>query len=1026
MRTLVTLCAVLTLGLLGAAKSEELHMGPLKAVDRDWLYPHRAVWDVQRRTLSTAELSAWVDANPNSFFDAAVSNTKARRAGEYKTIRQRQSYYDYMAHRLERASGDNAALRDIKFFHAATSVTIQAELGIAESLLVTVLEEHFPSLAKKFGVTKGSIELLTQINADLFSQNMEVIANLLYVWREPRDPRAISPRTPISALDFDLAMVEFEQDAVEGVITKKGASDAALDDINTLLRKNNNPLSVVNGVEPWVKKAGFGQRDFKNRAWRIAVGRALVFRFHKQSEATYLAYMKAHPPKAGVRRALYDGLIVPDDAGSKGSFAVVGSWRTEKGAMRHLAELRERNRGLNAAVYPPYGAGRYWTVAVSSFAPPDTARELAQRARRAGVAKDAFVVRWRAVDSSGREFLPHPTSIQIADTPKLLNASHGDLGSSGRDSVVTVFSAIDQAEAAAWVSKWKARFPDIEFAVIRVGQAPTYQVALALHANRVEAAAAMELARRIGIPNGQVAHTLIDPTVLVEVLTAEGPSSSQAWEIVSACYRQGKVTVGSMQACSGYWLTPSTLTRCLLESDCRVLTGAVLATEEQKSAFLAVQGLKLDSMLPVLASAVPIPSDAQTLINKIDACRAAASGSQAKFVGCINEVVPSNAKALECLRPEMPNNESLACLASASKASTLSAQAHCFKNDFSEPAALAACLSEPSTAAAVAQARPCLEKAKTSTDLLSDCLTPLLPDEQAQRVECLSRPNMTPAATVECVLPQGGQAAAAAAAFRCVAQSGADRSRAAQCVAGIANADAAKVGACVAANATSSDAATCVLEGHPEVQAARDAYNCATSGTDAMSLIANCTGAAVSNDAKDIARCVSKFSGDSSALAGCAAASLLPPEWASLAACAADSEGAVGIALCLAAPSMNEEWRIAAECASSSGGEPVTFAGCTGGRLTVRELEKCISGQIGKDCLGPNNTVIVAFNTVGNDLSGCLSGQACLGPNNDLVKASNAVSSAIQHVGQEAENILSGLFGEDSAVCRGDLTGWIC
>jgi hypothetical protein len=83
---------------------------------------------------------------------------------------------------------------------------------------------------------------------------------------------------------------------------------------------------------------------------------------------------------------------------------------------------------------------------------------------------------------------------------------------------------------------------------------------------------------------------------------------------------------------------------------------------------------------------------------------------------------------------------------------------------------------------------------------------------------------------------------------------------------------------------------------------------------------------------------------------------------------------------------MNEEWRIAAECAVQTGGNPVGFAGCAAGRLTLKELTQCFQGQIGKDCFGPNNTIVVALTNAFNDL---IHGP---GKNNEIVKALDAIS----------------------------------
>lgn len=110
---------------------------------------------------------------------------------------------------------------------------------------------------------------------------------------------------------------------------------------------------------------------------------------------------------------------------------------------------------------------------------------------------------------------------------------------------------------------------------------------------------------------------------------------------------------------------------------------------------------------------------------------------------------------------------------------------------------------------------------------------------------------------------------------------------------------------------------------------------------------------------------------------------------------------------------MNEEWRIAAECAVNSGGEPITFASCTAGRLTVRELTKCFKG----DCFGPNNTIIVGIRNAVNDLT------QGPGKNNEVVKALDAIgdlaggdNSVINNPGQ--------IFGGSNSMFRNPSQIW--
>ncbi|MCX7033570.1 MAG: hypothetical protein NT046_06310 [Arenimonas sp.] len=144
---------------------------------------------------------------------------------------------------------------------------------------------------------------------------------------------------------------------------------------------------------------------------------------------------------------------------------------------------------------------------------------------------------------------------------------------------------------------------------------------------------------------------------------------------------------------------------------------------------------------------------------------------------------------------------------------------------------------------------------------------------------------------------------------------------------------------------------------------------------------------------------------------------------------------AIGVATCLAAGSLNlnPELTIAVECAATSGGEPLTFAGCAGGRLTARELEKCLNHGIGEGgCFGPNNEIvkglrqlgvdmqqvlnpngfaIQAFNTAVNDIS---NGP---GPNNDVVRAIETINNDIVNgpgpnndVVKVLEGVLGGIF----------------
>ncbi len=1030
---LLAICLLVALfGMPATAKEIDDPNTPAE-VGRDWHYRERAVWDAQSRRLEGEALAGWAKANPNNFFAAALGNTRANRPAEYTTVRQRHSYYDYLSFHLEYGDHELAKLRQVRFFHAATSVTIQGELGMADSIAVPVLENVLPALAKRWGVSKDSISTLIEINRRLFAKNMDVIRRLLTEWKEPRDPRASRPREALDSLPFDLAMVDFEQTEVERYITENAVSSQRIGDITRMVRRGAVAprLGTAALVNRWVEKAGFAAPDFGNKGWRVAMGRALVFTFHKKSEAEYLTYMKAHPVENAPRTSLYDGLQPPKEVSrnSSGHFTVVGSWRTEAGALRHLAELRSEHRGISAAVFPPYGRSRHWMVAVASFALPDTARDLASQAKRAGVSWDAYTLRLRPVDQIGKTFSVAPRAVEV-DLPSRLIEAAPAVPDPERAGFLSVFRSTDLAEAQAFERAWQTRFPDVEFALYQLRPGGAYDVVLAAYASGGQLEAAREVARRLGLPAAGVEAVQTRAEDAITRLGAQGKLAGAAWEAVTSCYRQGHVTAAALHGCSGLWMTPKALTRCFLENSCHGLGDDILTTPEEVEAFLRANGIAGGPAgeIKIEAAGLPIPADAKAVFNGIQSCRNSAAGENAAFVRCMATQLgqAANAQALSCLRQDMSNEAAVSCLAGAGALPGSGIRIECFRGDFQDERSLALCLAGPERAATVASAEKCLNAVRSQEGALSRCLADLVPGPERALVACLGDNRESPERAAFCVLGDNPDARRAAAAFECVQRRADSNSAAAACLAGLAGGDAGKMAACAGRGGTKAEIVACMLEGNKELEAAQKIYECVTGGTSAAALVARCSAGVVGGDAQRIAACVAEQGTSNQQIAACAAATLLPKEIAPLAACALKSQSGVGIALCMAAPSMNEEWRIAAECASTSGGEPFTFVGCTAGRLTLNELSKCLAGQIGKDCFGEGNTIVQAFRTVGNDLQNCFGGGPCLAENNEIVKFAKGLESATQQLGKDLERLGQDLFGKDSDFCRGDMFGsWV-
>lgn len=186
---------------------------------------------------------------------------------------------------------------------------------------------------------------------------------------------------------------------------------------------------------------------------------------------------------------------------------------------------------------------------------------------------------------------------------------------------------------------------------------------------------------------------------------------------------------------------------------------------------------------------------------------------------------------------------------------------------------------------------------------------------------------------------------------------------------------------------------------------ARIARCLAAAGSDAVRVMCVTPDVGLPPAVQSALGCIASANGDSTAMAICAAGQYLPPEVARVTSCAAGSTGATDFAICASGIAMSPEWRIAAECAATSGGVPVTFAGCTAGRLTIRELGKCLSGKIGEPggCFGPGNDIVKAFTTVGSDLT------HGLGPNNDIVKFGEQVGGALRSVSGASRDLMAGI-----------------
>ncbi|MDK6379243.1 hypothetical protein [Citrobacter freundii] len=997
---------------------------------QDWEQEARWSWDQASRHLANQELHAWVEAHPSRFFEANVQNTLSQRPDEYETVGQRHSYYDYMAYYLENLQ---TATRDVRFFGAATSVTINGELGILDLIdakSVGDLEKEWPRIAKYFHVSEQSVRTLTAINQRLFKKNMRVIRNLIQTWKAPRDPRAQNPRDAISAFDFDIAMVDFEQSEVQAYIDDNSISDAQVDDITKMLVKASTPLSIVAMMQKWVKKVGYNKFNFGDKGWRIAIGRALVFHFHQKSQEEYLKYMKEHPVPKKTRVGMYDGMQAPRDysPSTTGYFVVLGSWKTQRGAMRHLAELKSKQPGLQAAVFPPYAPDIYWTVMAASYVAADTASELAYRASKYKLAKNAYKLKRKAVGMDGALQRPAAGSADVYVLSSLVDFTPPPLGNAADElhqQLLSILDTADRDESLQSYTYWRTNFPELQVALYEASG--IFHVAIALFTTEVEADLARRAARHAGVALNSITSWRITAGEQLTRIDATGAEYKAVWDHVKKCYKDN-ITAAALHDCTGMWFTPATLTRCFIQDNCEGLGDDVLKTVEQVHAFYEAQGFDYNTLeLKVVESAIPLPKDATAFVNSMINCRNSNGSSTESFMRCAISLLPNASSteiALKCMQAGMTVQQVMDCANnSGAFPQNVADKLPCFTSDYVDEAAVARCMLGTADQAKVDAVHKCLSSATSEGSALTQCLRTMLSGEDKRKVDCLAKNASDAEGVVSCLLPTE-DTKLALGSFRCASKLGATPAEAAQCVASAVGGDAATVATCAASSTTTEEALACMMIKSPEVAAAHQVYICASSGTSAADLISNCTGDALDSRTKALAACVANSTSDdfAGAAATCAASTILPPELANIVGCVSKSTGGIDAALCVAAPQMNAEMRIAMECASTSGGVPMTFAGCTIGRLTAKELELCLSGKIGGDggCFGSGNTLVMALNTIATDL---MHGP---GDNNDIVKSVRKLGMFVEQTGQALGNAWDGLFGPDSDFCRGDLTSWMC
>jgi hypothetical protein len=427
---------------------------------------------------------------------------------------------------------------------------------------------------------------------------------------------------------------------------------------------------------------------------------------------------------------------------------------------------------------------------------------------------------------------------------------------------------------------------------------------------------------------------------------------------------------------------------------------SLLNTFEGNSNLSGQQKKKLIEIIPLIAGRVgfnlniPLEIDPETIpklpnINEIQNCKKNASSSDIEFKSCVTAPLTKNYSNMLSCFGKITEGEKLACLASQSKNEDFTNLIGCLGGGIPSADKLASCASNKEVKQDYSNKRNCILNSTNDTNSLS-CITDNLPENQKKTVNCLLSPSGASNPT-DCLDQISPNIKEVHTIYNCLNNEEND-DIIIDCLSSHVNQDQEEILSCLTANGDRIEQVQCLLPNNPAVSNVLKINKCLKVGSDGQrsvsSMLANCTDTILDEQSRQTLSCLveAKNSGNSrSKLVNCAASAALPQEYARIVGCASSSQGPTSFALCAVNPYMNEEARIALECAAESGGEPVTFTSCTAGRLTINELTKCLNGQIGKDCFGPNNSIVVALNNAFHDLT--------MGPgkNNEIISAIDKV-----------------------------------
>jgi hypothetical protein len=223
----------------------------------------------------------------------------------------------------------------------------------------------------------------------------------------------------------------------------------------------------------------------------------------------------------------------------------------------------------------------------------------------------------------------------------------------------------------------------------------------------------------------------------------------------------------------------------------------------------------------------------------------------------------------------------------------------------------------------------------------------------------------------------------------------------------------------------------CVLTSGASVETV-DAYKCATNTRSpeeaALCILGSRLGSADRANVLKVQNCYQQHGQNWNNYPVCLAAAEADPKVMDLVHCARQSFVAGqepnywSMGTCALGPELfnqfhpNAEAQIAIQCATQSRGNPKVFVGCTGGQLTMRELDKCLTDGFGENgCFGKNNTLTKVYDQIGEGIAQAFGGKngamylawraATFSSNpREAIRVMNNVSSEVRKMGDDVSN----------------------